>query len=147
MITVGALGAIILLLGLALFLYYEPADEHVGNANARISGVYRYDPQTGSRAGASTARFSRKDVPAAVVDWSSSPPDMVVAAHWYDINGQPIGGVPPAAAADQANTPIPIDVDAGAEVPTGGYVFVVERFSGGRSVQVLARSAIKVDAA
>ena len=147
MVAVGAFGAIILMLGLALFLYYEPADEHVGNANARISGVYRYDPQTGRQTGASTARFSRRDVPAAVVDWASLPPDMVVAAHWYDVNGQLIGGVGPAAAQAQANSPIPIDVKAGIEVPTGGYVFVVERFSGGRSVEVLARSAIKVDAA
>jgi hypothetical protein len=79
-----------------------------------------------------------------VVDWKSLPSDLTVAAHWYEDTGQELGGVRPAAATEQADKPIPIEVPAGTEVPSGAYVFVVERYSGGRSVQVLARSAITV---
>jgi hypothetical protein len=145
MAAIGAIGALILLLGFALFLYYEPIDQQAGNANARITGVFRYDLASGQKRGNSTARFTSKDVPAAVVDWTSVPADMEVGAHWYDTHGLVIGGVGPAAASSLPTKPIPIDVDANTLIPPGGYVFVVERYAGGRSVQVLARSAIKVD--
>ncbi len=144
-VVAGAIGAVILLSGLALFSYFEPVDAQPGNGNARITGVYRFDPITGDRVGASTARFTSRDVPAAVVDWKSLAPDIVVEAHWYDDNGEVLGGVGPAPAGAQPARPIPIDVAPGDEIPASAYVFVVERYSGGRSVQVLARSAIKVD--
>ena len=144
-VVIGALGAVILLSGLGLFLYFEPVDAQAGNGNARITGVYRFDPSTRDKVGPPTARFTSRDIPAAVVDWKSLPPDMVAAAHWYDDNGQVLGGVGPAPAGAQPARPIPIDVAPGDEIPPSAYVFVVERFDGGRSVQVLARSAIKVD--
>lgn len=145
MVAVGAIGAVILLGGLGLFLYYEPVDEKPQDTNARITGVFHYNPATHQRAGSPTARFTTRDVPAAVVDWQSLPADMTVSAHWYDDHGQDIGGVEPAPAGSQAAAPIPIDVPPKADIPAGVYVFVVERIAGGRSVQVLARSAIKVD--
>ncbi|MFY9614037.1 MAG: hypothetical protein WAT58_01440 [Candidatus Dormiibacterota bacterium] len=145
MVLIGSIGALILLLGVVLFLYYEPIDEQTGNTNARITGVYKYDLGSGQKRGNSTARFTSNDVPAAVVDWGSVPPDMEVGAHWFDDHGQLVGGVGPAAAASLPTRPIPIDVDADTLIPPGGYVFVVERYAGGRSVQVLARSAIRVD--
>jgi hypothetical protein len=147
MMVIGAIGAFILLAGFGLFLYYEPIDEQAGNTNARITGIYPYDPASGTRVGNSTARFKPHQVPGAVVDWKSVPGDMVVSAHWYDDHGQVIGGVGAAAAASQPEGAIPIDVDPQTPIPAGGYVFVVERYAGGRPVQVLARGAIKVDGA
>ncbi|HEV3234754.1 MAG TPA: hypothetical protein VG329_09430 [Candidatus Dormibacteraeota bacterium] len=145
MLLIGAIGALILLLGFTLFLYYEPIDQQAGNTNARITGVYKYDLASGQKHGNSTVSFTSKDVPAAVVDWTSVPAGMEVGAHWFDDHGQVIGGVGPGAAPSLPTKPIPIDVDAETLIPPGVYVFVVERYSGGRSVQVLARSAIKVD--
>jgi hypothetical protein len=148
MLGFGAIGALILLLGLGLFLYFEPIDEQAGNTNARITGVYAYDQATGERISTTpTARYRPRQVPGAVVDWKSVPADMVVSAHWYDDHGQVLGGVGPAAAASQPANPIPIDVDTTTVIPPGAYVFVVERYSGGRPVQVLARAPIKVDGA
>jgi hypothetical protein len=145
MAAAGAAGALILLCGLGLYLYYQPIDQQATHAPARITGVFRYDPASGQTLGAKTGHFSGTEIPAARVDWSLLPPDMVVAAHWYDSNGIVEGGVAPATAAAQRNDPIPIAADNG-EVAEGGYVFVVERYAGGRPVEVLARAAIKVDA-
>jgi hypothetical protein len=142
--ALGAVGAVILLGGLGIFLYYQPLDQQATHVAARITGIYRYDPATGATAGAKEAHFAATDLPAAVVDWSTLPADMVVAAHWYDSNGIVEGGVGPATASSQASTPVPMAADNGS-VAEGGYVFVVERYAGGRPVEVLARAAIKVD--
>ena len=114
MAALGAAGAVILLAGFGVFLYYQPIDQQATHAAARITGVYRYNPVSGKTAGAKSARFANTDVPAAVVDWGTLPPEMVVAAHWYDANGVVEGGVGPAAAAGQPAGPIPIEAASGA---------------------------------
>ena len=141
--TILALGAValgILLLGGIEFVYFEPLGERTSN-QVRIEGVFVYDPQTKQTRGADKDSFSRDQDLAAVVDWSSLPPDLVVGANWYDSFGDVVGSAGPAPARELAGQEVvPVAAHSGQErnLP-GHYLFVVERYENGQPVEVLGR--------
>lgn len=137
---------LILAVGLAEFVYFEPPGQSTG-LKATIVGVYQYDPTTHTRFGPNRSSFPRTQQLAAVVDWASLPQDITVDARWYDSFESIVGRVGPGTPAQLADqTTIPIGVPAGqtSNLP-GQYLFVVERFEGGVPVEVLARRIILVD--
>ena len=89
----------ILVVGLAQFIHFEPSGQHTGLA-AKIVGVYDYDPKTRQTTGPNKDHFQTSEPFAAEVDWTSLPPDLVVGAQWFS-GGFTIdaGGVGPARAA------------------------------------------------
>jgi hypothetical protein len=141
----GLVGVIILAFGFLGFLRFEPVGQHSG-VHAEVIGVFATDPATGLPLGKAESTF-RPDQPfVAVVDWSALPPDLVVAARWYDALGSLVGGQGPAPAGTLAlQPPVGTTLEAGGRpnLP-GDYLFVVERWSDGRPVEVLARSAAVV---
>jgi hypothetical protein len=144
MLALGLVGVIILAVGLAQFVTFEPPGQKTGQV-ARILGVYDYDPTTHSATGPPRDHF-RIDQPfAAEVDWSSLPPAEIVGAAWFG-GGFTIdfGGVGPAPAGTLVGHGL-VPVNSGtARFPSGHYQFVVERYSGGRPVEVLARTTVLV---
>jgi hypothetical protein len=142
---VGLVAVLVLVLGLSAFLHFEPRGQRSG-LEVRVVGVYPIDPATGSLVGPATTTYRPDQAFGAVVDWSSLPAQATVAAHWYDAMGTPVGGVGPGSPAELSREPV-----VGTRLEAGGrpnlpgtYVFVVERWSGGRAVEVLARSAVLV---
>jgi hypothetical protein len=136
---------LILAVGLGEFLYFERPGQSTG-VTARV-GVYLYDPATGKTSGPERSTFARDQQFAAVVDWSSLPPDIIVDARWYDGFEAMVGRVGPGTPARLADSPIvPVGVPTGLKhnLP-GQYVFVVERLEGGVPVEVLARRVILVE--
>lgn len=144
MVGLGAAALFLLLLGLAEFVVFQPFTQQTGT-RARVEGVYHYDRARGVTGGAAT-QFSVDDQFAAVVDWGSLPPDMTVAARWYNSLGMAVGEAGPAPAAQLAgHREVPIKVPDGLNrnLP-GEYEFVVERFAGGQPVELLARRMVLV---
>jgi hypothetical protein len=142
--ALGVAGIVILAVGLAQFVHFEPPGQKTGQV-ARITGVYDYDPQTHSTVGADRDKF-RTDQPfAAVVDWSTLPPDLVVGGEWFS-GGFALdrGGVGPSRAATLTESRVVPVNQGGGRFPSGRYEFVVERFAQGRPVEVLARRAVIV---
>lgn len=136
---------LILGLGLAELVYFEPPGQHTGTT-AHVQGIYRYDPATGSTGTRSSREFTVDDHFAAVVDWASLPSSMEVAARWYNALDVVVGAAGPAPAANLVGEPVvPVRVPPGLSrnLP-GEYVFVVERYSGGQPVELLARRLILV---
>ncbi|TMC09799.1 MAG: hypothetical protein E6J29_13150 [Chloroflexi bacterium] len=134
----------ILVVGLAQFIHFEPSGQHTGLA-AKIVGVYDYDPKTRQTTGPNKDHFQTSEPFAAEVDWTSLPPDLVVGAQWFS-GGFTIdaGGVGPARAASLSeHSVVPVNF-GGARLPPGHYEFVVERYAGGRPVEVLARKTVVV---
>ena len=145
LVALGVAGTIILAVGLAQFVHFEPPGQRTGLA-ARITGVFDYDVKTGKTSGTAKDHFRTNEPFAAVVDWRSLPPDLVVAANWFSGGfALDYGGVGPTRAADLTEKSV-VPVNRGTRrFPSGHYEFVVERYSGGRSVEVLGRqSAIVV---
>src|SRR2546423_2951919 len=133
MIALGVVAIVILAIGLVDFFAFEPIGQSTG-AHATVQGVYRYDPDTGQVTGPAQAKFGPDDPFAAVVDWTSLAPDMVVAAHWFNTLGQEVGGVGPAPAGQLVDkSVILVKTPPGFKhnVP-GEYTFLVERYSDGR---------------
>ena len=137
---------LILAVGLAEFLYFEPPGQNSG-LKATIVGVYRYDPGTDTTSGPDRRVFPRTELFAAVVDWSSVPQGIVVDARWYDSFAAMVGRVGPGTPAQLANqTTIPVGVPTGMKFNLPGqYVFVVERLENGVPVEVLARRIVLVE--
>jgi hypothetical protein len=146
LLVFATVGVVILCVGLVEFVYFEPPGQASG-VHATIAGVYRYQPESGKTVGPDRSEFARADDFAAVVDWSSLPPDLVVDARWYDTFGSLRGEAGPGTAQELADHRIvPVEVPAGSKfVLPGRYTFVVERLRGGLPVEVLARRFIVVD--
>jgi len=137
---------LILAVGVAEFLYFEPPGQHTG-INATIVGVYQYDPTTNKTFGADRSTFTRTQLFAAVVDWKSLPPNISVDARWFDNFESIVGSVGPGTPARLENQPIvPIALPTSLKhnLP-GQYVFVVERWANGLPVEVLARRIVLVE--
>lgn len=148
MIALGSVALVILGIGLVDFFVFEPIGQSTG-AHATVQGVYRLDPGSGQVAGPPRAQFGPDEPFAAVVDWTSLPPTMVVAAHWYNTLGQEVGGVGPAPAGqllDRTVIPVKTPPEFKHNVP-GEYTFLAERYSDGQAVEVLARRLVLVRAA
>jgi hypothetical protein len=144
-LLLGLLSCLVLGLGLYAFTVFEPPGEHT-NVRARVLGVFPVDPATG-RVGSHPSREFAPDQPfAAVVDWGSLPPDLVVAARWFDGEGSLVGGVGPAPAGQLSSHPVVGTILEAHDRPNppGTYEFVVEQYSGGRPVAVLARLFVQV---
>ncbi len=130
--------------GFVEFVHFEPPGQATG-LSVHV-GVYEFDPSTGNVVGTDRSQFSRSQQFAAVVDWSSLPPDITVDARWYDSFGDLVGRIGPATPADLAGDKvIPVVVPQGFHhVLPGVYTFVVERVSGGVPVEVLGRRLVDV---
>ena len=146
MLVYGAVGVLILIVGLAEFVYFEPPG-HTTGYKARITGIFKYDPAANTTIGPDRSYFSRSEKFAAVVDWSSLPADITVDARWYDgfrvVVGQAGPGMP-AQLADKTTVPVMIPPNLKYVLP-GRYIFVVERWDGGLPVEVLARRMVLVE--
>jgi hypothetical protein len=142
----ATVGVVILALGLVEFVYFEPPGQASG-AKARIVGVYQYNPTTLTTFGPDSTSFIRTEEFAAVVDWSTLPNDITVDARWYDAFGNVVGRLGPSTPARlAAMTVVPVIVPPSFKHSLPGiYTFVVERFSGGVPVEVLARRIVLVE--
>jgi hypothetical protein len=137
---------LILAVGLAEFLYFEPPGQQTG-IQATITGVYQYDPATNKTFGPERSTFTRAQLFAAVVDWKSLPSYITVDARWYDSFESIVGSVGPGTPAQLANEPIvPIALPTGLKhnMP-GQYIFVIERWANGIPVEVIARRIVLVE--
>jgi len=81
LLVFATVGTVILAIGLVQFVYFEPLGQTTG-VQARIVGVYQYDPATKSAVGGDRSEFPRTEEFAAKVDWSSLPNNLVVEARW-----------------------------------------------------------------
>ena len=146
LLVFATVGVVILAIGLVQFAYFERPGEASG-IKASIVGVYKYDPPTRQTVGPDRAEYARNEQFAAVVDWSSIPSRLTVAARWYDSFGSIEGEVGPGAPAELANDKtVPVQVPEGYHfVLPGRYTFVVERLEGGVPVEVIARRFVLVD--
>jgi hypothetical protein len=143
--ALGITATVVLALGLAEFLYFEPLGQTTG-AEARIQGIYAYDPSSGQVTGNDSSRFDRSQAFAAIVEWDSIPDDMLVTARWYNGLGVQVGGTPIVEAGLMVGSP-PVQVETPHGLKTnipGEYLFVVERVSRGQPVEVLARRLVLV---
>lgn len=143
-VSLGAFGVLVLGIGLAQFVAFEPSGQHTGQV-ARITGIYDYDPKTQMVQGKNKDHFRTDEPFAAVVDWSALPADLVVGGAWFS-GGFAVraGSVGPAPAGRLRDSPaVPVNF-GGERFPSGHYQFVVERFSNGIPVEVLARKTVVV---
>jgi hypothetical protein len=146
LLVFATVGLLILATGLVEFAYFEPPGQTTG-ARAHIAGIFKYDPATKETVGPDRSEFARDEQFAAVVDWSTIPANLTVAARWYDsfgsIDGQVGPGTPPSLA---NNSVISVVVPQGYHyVLPGTYTFVVERLKDGVPVEVLGRRFVVVD--
>ncbi|MFZ0214434.1 MAG: hypothetical protein WAM30_00660 [Candidatus Dormiibacterota bacterium] len=140
MTAFGLCGLLVLLVGAGLFAYYEPLSQNSGDY-VHIVAVRQYDPSTNTVKGPSQAQFSSGQIPAAVVDWSGVAPSMTVRASWYQDATTEVAAVGPTPA---HSMPSAFPLTTSGSVPSGTYLFIVGRYSGGRVVEVLARQAVQV---
>jgi plastocyanin len=148
MVSLGVVGIVILAAGLLAFFSFEPLGQRTG-AHATVKGVFHYDPATKQVSGGDTRRFTADDAFAAEVDWTSLPGSLVVDAVWFNTLGTAVGGVSPRPASELSDeSVIPVKIPEGFKhnLP-GEYDFVVERYSQGRPVEVLARRLVYVRSA
>ena len=144
LVALGIAGIVILAVGLAQFVHYEPPGQQTGQA-VKIAGVFDYDVKTGKTFGANKDHYRTNEPFAGVVDWTSLPPDLVVGATWFS-GGFALdsGGVGPARAADLTEKSV-VPVNRGTQrFPSGSYYFVIERYAGGRPVEVLGGRSVIV---
>ena len=145
LLVFATVGVVILAVGLVEFVYFEPPGQASG-AQARIVGVYAFDPVTHTTSGPDQSQFARTQQFAAVVDWSSLPSNLTVDARWYDAFGDVVGRVGPGTPdqlAGQQVVPVIVPPGFHHSLP-GHYTFVVERIQGGIPVEVLARRMVLV---
>lgn len=146
-VALGLAAVVILGLGIVTILAFAPPGQET-DVRARIVGIYRYDPTTHQLIGGPSSHFAPEEPFAARVDWSVLPPKVVVGAHWYNTLDEQVGGVGPATAAELAsrNAVVPVKTPPGLHnnLP-GSYSLVVARYSGGRPVELLARTAVLVE--
>jgi hypothetical protein len=146
MAVLGVAGFLTIAVGLAEFVHFEPVGQQSG-LRAAVKGIFPYDPKT-MQVGSSPRSLYKPDQPfAAVVEWDSLPAGTLVGAHWYGGDfAFEAGGFGPATAGDMkvAHRIVPTERTPEGKVPAERYVFVVERYAGGRPVEVLARSRVEV---
>ena len=146
MLGYGVVAIVILVLGLVEFVHFEPPGQ-VSGSQARVVGVFDYDPAKNLTYGPDQSRFARAQQFAAVVDWSTVPQNIVVDARWINSFGETVGQVGPGTPADLFGvTVVPVRVPKGLthNLP-GHYIFVVERLRHGLPVEVLARRIVLVE--
>jgi hypothetical protein len=147
LLVFDAVAVLILAIGLAEFVYFEPPRQSTG-VEATIVGVYHYDPTSNTTSGPDRRTFARAQQFAAVVNWASLPQNITVDARWYDSFGSVVGRVgpgTPAQLADQTTIPVGLLTGLKYNLP-GQYLFVVERLDNGVPVEVLARRIVLVEA-
>jgi len=146
LLVFATVGAVILAIGIVQFVYFEPLGQTTG-VQARIVGVYQYDPATKTTIDGDRSEFPRTEEFAAKVDWSSLPNNLIVDARWYDSFGSLRGQVGPGSPSSLADkSVIPVDVPPGFHfVLPGRYTFVVERIKNDVPVEVLGRRFVLVD--
>ena len=146
LLVFATVGAVILAIGIIQFVYFEPLGQTTG-VQARIVGVYQYDPATKTTIDGDRSEFPRTEEFAAKVDWSSLPNNLIVDARWYDSFGSLRGQVGPGSPSSLADkSVIPVDVPPGFHfVLPGRYTFVVERIKNDVPVEVLGRRFVLVD--
>ena len=142
----GVIGVVIFIAGFIEFLHFEPFGAHSG-VQAHIAGVFSYDPKTNTTSGSNRDSFTRSEQFAAVVDWSGVPDNFTVQAVWTDSFENVVGSVGPATPSQlSGKTIIPAAVPEGLKYHLPGqYIFAVEKFDGGRPVEVLGRRIVFVD--
>jgi hypothetical protein len=144
MLGLGTAAIFILALGFLFFLRFAPPGQATG-LRARVEGVYAYNPSTGTVHGRPSATFPPDQPFAARVDWSSLPSKVVVGAHWYSSLEPENGGVGPTQAGTLAQRrALVVGPHRGENLP-GQYTMVVARYSGGRPVELLARTSVLVE--
>ena len=145
LLAYGAVGIVILGLGLIEFLHFEPYNQTPA-ASVRVVGIFSYDPDSHKVSGPDRRTFSRNEDFAAVVDWSGVPDSITVRAVWYDSFENIVGGVGPGTTSELKNdTVIPAAVPPGLKYHLPGqYIFVVERLDGPLPVEVLSRRVVLV---
>ena len=145
MLILGAAGIVILALGLVEFVVFEPPGQATG-LKASITGVYAYDSKSGRTLDGDQKTFPRSQPFAATVDWSGLPAGGSFGARWFDSFQAPAGGVGPGApGALPSVVPVKLPEGMKSNLP-GTYMFVVERYSGGQPVEVIARRQVVVKA-
>jgi hypothetical protein len=147
LLVFDAVAVLILAIGLAQFVYFEPPGQSTG-VKATIVGVYQYDSTSNTTSGPDRRTFARAQQFAAVVNWASLPQNITVDARWYDSFGSVVGRVgpgTPAQLADQTTIPVGLLTGLKYNLP-GQYLFVVERLDNGVPVEVLARRIVLVNA-
>ena len=146
LLVFATVGTVILAIGIVQFVYFEPLGQTTG-VQARIVGVYQYDPATKTTIDGDRSEFPRTEEFAAKVDWSSLPNNLIVDARWYDSFGSLRGQVGPGSPSSLADkSVIPVDVPPGFHfVLPGRYTFVVERIKNDVPVEVLGRRFVLVD--
>ena len=145
MLLIGLAGVGVLVAALVAFSYFEPSGQRTG-LMATVEGVHPFDVRTHEAASQSERIYNADQPFAALVDWSSVRAGTQVAAIWVDALGSPVGGIGPVAV-DQLPRKQLVGTalaEQGKQNLPGGYVFVVERYSGGRPVEVLARTSVYV---
>ncbi|HKF16705.1 MAG TPA: hypothetical protein VKF14_05885 [Candidatus Dormibacteraeota bacterium] len=148
MLALGLVSVVILALGFALLLRFAPPGQHSGY-RAHISGVYAYDPATGSITGSAMTRFHRDQPFAASVDWKTLPASMLVSARWTDSLDDEVGATQPTPvpagrlASQDALVPVRASPAFHANLP-GRYTLTVVRYAGGQPVELLAMARVTV---
>jgi len=146
LLAYGAFAVLILVAGVAEYVHFEPFTSSA-SVQAKVIGVYVYDPTTKSTLGPDRDRFARNEQFAAVVDWSGLPENTTVEAVWFDSFQNIVGSVGPAAPSRLRNqTIIPAEVPQGLmyHLP-GQYIFAIERLDSGRPVEVIGRRVVDVE--
>lgn len=142
-VVVGIVALLVFFVGGVEFFLFEPVGQHTG-LMARIEGVDLY--RDGHVEGSPRNEYSREEAFAAVVDWKSIPPELIVTARWFNSFGEIVGSVPPAPAGEMRPDPVPVNVPAGLDKNLPGtYLFVVERVEHGQPVEVLGREFVRVE--
>ena len=143
--ALGIAAVLILVAGIAEYLHFEPPGQHTGAA-ASVRGVYLYDTSTKQVTGKSVTKVNADQAFAALIDVAAVPDGTQVDARWLDPLGNGVGSVGPEdVALLRANPIVPLTPPKGvSENLPGRYTIVVERWSGGRPVEVLDRSGVLV---
>ena len=128
----------------ALGLEYAVA--HAGDA--KVVGVYAYNPAGKQTSGADRERFARNEDFAAVVDWSGLPDNITVEAVWFDSFENIVGSVGPGTPSRlRDQTIVTAEAPKGLKYHLPGqYIFAIERLdNGGRPVEVIGRRVVYVE--
>lgn len=147
-LALGLVAVFILAFGFALLLKFAPPGQRSGY-RAEVTGVYLYDPNTGSIAGSPMTRFHRTQLFAARVAWEKLPPDMLVSARWTDSLDDESGTTQPtptragSLARQEALVPVRASREFHADLP-GQYTLTVVRYARGQPVELLASARVTV---